>query len=117
MGKGRATRKLLLGVLAVVTVVGAGTAQAASPAGIALRGSTPHWLSNAKDLGAVSGRDQVGFGVLLRMRNQARAVASLRAISTPGSAQYGRWLTNKQFDARYAPTAASVAAVQRWMRS
>jgi len=68
-------------------------------------------------MGASTTSQQVNFGILLGLRDQAGAVATLQAISDPASARYGQWLSNADFDARYAPTSASVAAVQSWLRS
>ena len=82
-----------------------------------LHGSTPRWLQQARNLGATPSAQQVGFGVLLGMRDPAGAVATLQAISDPASASYGHWLTNAEFAARYAPASADVAAVQGWLRS
>jgi hypothetical protein len=44
----------------------------------------------------------MNFGVLLGMRDESGALATLRAVSDPASASYGHWLTNAEFDARYA---------------
>jgi subtilase family serine protease len=41
----------------------------------------------------------------------------VRAVSTPGSRDYRHYLTPAQFRAEFAPTAASVQAVQQWLRS
>ena len=82
-----------------------------------LNGSTPRWLHLAQDMGASQSSQQVNFGILLGLRDQAGAVATLQAISDPTSARYGQWLSNAAFDARYAPASASVAAVQNWLRS
>ena len=82
-----------------------------------LNGSTPRWLHLAHDMGASPTSQQVNFGLLLGMRNQASAVATLQAISDPASARYGQWLSNAAFDASYGPTSASVGAVQGWLRS
>jgi subtilase family serine protease len=121
MGSSRFARhKLILGLagaaaLVVVTAV-AGPASASQRRG-PLPGSTPRWLSHARDLGATPPADRVSFGVLLGMRDEAGAAATLRAISDPASASYGRWLSNAAFDSRYAPARADVAAVQGWLRS
>jgi subtilase family serine protease len=77
----------------------------------------PKWLHQAHDMGASSTGQQVNFGVLLGMRDQAGALATLKAISDPASSSYGQWLTNAQFNARYAPAKSSVSAVQDWLRS
>ena len=109
---------LSAGATAIALTAAAGSASAAaSRPRFTLAGSTPGWLSQARNLGATRSGQHVNFGVLLNMRNTAGAAATLQAISTPGSASYGHWLSNKQFDARYGPVRSSVSAVQRWMRS
>ena len=121
MGSSRFTRKVAIGLLAGATVVGlsltAGSAMAAPQGRHPLNGSTPRWLHLAHDMGASPSSQQVNFGLLLGMRDQAGAVATLQAISDPASARYGQWLSNAAFDASYGPTSASVGAVQSWLRS
>ena len=77
----------------------------------------PKWLHQARDMGASSTAQRMNFGVLLGMRDQAGAMDTLKAISDPASASYGQWLTNAEFDARYAPAKSSVTAVQDWLHS
>ena len=122
MGSARISRhRLLIGLLAGVTVVGVATAGPAAatsrPHSHPLPGSTPRWLHRAHDLGATRSGQRVSFGVLLGMRNQAGAAATLRAVSDPASASYGHWLTHAAFDARYAPARSAVTAVRAWLRS
>jgi hypothetical protein len=74
-------------------------------------------LHQARQVGATPSAQQVQFGVLLSMRDQAGAEAKLQAISDPTSASYGQWMSNAGFDATYAPANADVAAVQSWLRS
>jgi subtilase family serine protease len=117
----RFTRHKIVGGLAAVFTV-AGLAAAAGPAAASaaphtLPGSMPRWLHQAHEQGALPSSQQIGFGVLLGMRDPAAAQAQVQALSDPTSASYGKWLTNQQFDARYAPAAASVTAVQGWLRS
>jgi subtilase family serine protease len=117
----RFTRHKIVGGLAAVFTV-AGLAAAVAPAAASasphtLPGSMPRWLHQAHEQGALPSSQQIGFGVLLGMRDPAAAQAQVQALSDPTSASYGKWLTNQQFDARYAPTAASVTAVQGWLRS
>ena len=114
-------RSVLAVVISGATVFGglaaaAGTASASGPQRHYLSGSTPKWLSKAHSVGATSASEQVGFGVLLSMRNEAGAEATLKAISDPTSASYGKWLTNQAFDEQYAPAKSSVTAVQDWLR-
>src|ERR1700761_4370058 len=124
MASMRFVRRSVLAVVASGATV-LGLAAAAAPASASgpassrhyLSGSTPKWLSKAHEAGATSSSEKVGFGVLLGLRNEACAEAALQAISTPGSASYGKWLSNKTFDSLYAPTKASVASVQSWLKS
>jgi subtilase family serine protease len=114
-------RSALAVVISGATVFGglaaaAGTASASGPQRHYLAGSTPKWLSKAKSVGTTSSSEQVGFGVLLDMRNEAGAEATLKAISDPTSASYGKWLSNQAFDEQYAPAKTSVTAVQDWLR-
>ena len=114
--------KLIAGLAAAATLAGltAGAGAAAAAVGQhrhALAGSTPRWLHSARDLGAAAPAGRVDFGILLGMRDQAGAAATLRAVSEPGSPGYGHWLSNAAFDARYGPAKASVAAVRSWLRS
>jgi len=121
MGSSRFVRKVAIGLLASGTVIGltaaAGAASAAPQGRHPLDGSMPKWLHQAHDMGASSSAQQMNFGVLLGMRDQAGAMATLKAISDPASSSYGKWLTNAEFDARYAPAKSSVTAVQNWLRS
>ena len=121
MGSSRFVRKVAIGLLASGTVIGltaaAGAASAAPQGRHPLDGSMPKWLHQAHDMGASSSAQRMNFGVLLGMRDQAGATATLKAISDPASSSYGKWLTNAEFDARYAPAKSSVTAVQDWLRS
>lgn len=113
-------RGLLPGVLACAAAIAAvaPAASAASPRDRhALPGTAPRWLNRAHDLGATPSTQQVNFGVLLSMRNQAAAEAKLQAISDPSSPSYGQWLSNAEFNANYAPSGSDVLAVQQWLRS
>jgi subtilase family serine protease len=114
-------RTVLAAVLSGATVLGglaaaAGPASASGPARHYLAGSTPKWLGKAKTVGTTSSSEQVGFGVLLNMRDAAGAEATLQSISDPSSADYGKWLSNQAFDEQYAPLQSSVTAVQAWLR-
>jgi subtilase family serine protease len=104
---------------AAATVLGVGPATAASrPGRHLLNGSQPHWLSKAKAMpSAPADSSSISFGLLLKLRDQAGAEATLASISDPDSAAYGNWLTNRQFVDRFAPAASDVSAVQSWLKS
>ena len=115
-------RGVLAGLLSGVTVVG--VAAVAAPASASsgpqrhvIAGSTPRWLKQARNISATPSSERVGFGVLLGMRDQAGAAATLKAISDPTSASYGQWLSNSTFDQRYGPAQSSVTAVEDWLRA
>jgi subtilase family serine protease len=58
----------------------------------------------------------VGFRVYLRNRDAAGAAAYARAVSTKGSARYGKFLSPAQFRSRFSPTDATVTRVESWLR-
>jgi subtilase family serine protease len=58
----------------------------------------------------------VGFRVYLRNRDAAGAAAYARAVSTKGSARYGKFLTPAQFRSRFSPTDGTVTRVESWLR-
>lgn len=98
-----------------VALAGLGTpAQAASSH--SLPGSVPSWATASHRTGAADTSQQVDFRVYLDWQGGTAAADYARAASTPGSAQYGTFLTPTQFDARFAPSTASVDAVKTWLR-
>ncbi|MEX0427359.1 protease pro-enzyme activation domain-containing protein [Nocardioides sp. DS6] len=79
--------------------------------------SKPRWLSNATSEGAVADGTSLHFSVLLHLRDQSGAESLAQQLSDPSSASYGKWLSTKQFRARFAPTAAQAKAVKSWLTS
>jgi subtilase family serine protease len=59
----------------------------------------------------------VNFTVYLKLRNAAAAAATARAVSTPGNAAYGRYLSNAAFNARFAPAGATIRTLTAWLKS
>ena len=107
---------LAAGVTAVA-VTSVAQVAVASPTPHAIPNSAPGWTADARALGTTAANSRVDFGVMLKMRDQAGAAATLQQISDPDSANYGQWLSNQQFQARYAPSAADVSAVRNWLAS
>ncbi|HWD85124.1 MAG TPA: S53 family peptidase [Solirubrobacteraceae bacterium] len=66
--------------------------------------------------GSVPASTKIGFQVDLKLRNAARAAALAKAVSTPKSSRYGHFLTAKQWEARFSPSAKSVAKVRSFLR-
>lgn len=113
--RSRLTLFVALGA-AVTSVLGAAPAASARPGRHVIGGSQPTWLAKASTMAAApAASTSIDFGLLLPLRNVADAKATLAAVSDPTNANYGKWLTNSQFNARYAPAAADVAAVRNWL--
>jgi pseudomonalisin len=92
----------------------AGAASAASWAATATQAMR---LVNATSLGATPAATPVRLAVGLRDRDASGLAALARAVNTPGSPEYGHFLTPAQFTATYAPTAAQADAVATYLRS
>ena len=98
--------------LGLATGLAAGASHTAT-AGVPFpRASTPAPF----DLGAastLSGNQQITVSVALPLRDSAAAQALLEATYTPGSAQYRKFLTSQEFNAKFGPTDATVAQVTK----
>lgn len=92
----------------------AGTATAAPFHTKTLPDTVPSWATASALHGSVPASDHVGFRVYLGWRSDPSALD--RAVSTPGSPQYGQYLSPAQFRAQYAPSQSQVTAVQQWLR-
>jgi subtilase family serine protease len=113
-------RAVLIGVAGatlLTTTLSTNVGAVGAGATSALAGSRPLWAASGRDLGAVPNSRAVDFQVVLNLRNPAAAAQEVQAVSTPGSAAYGHYLTDAQFDAAFAPSAATEAAVATWLRS
>src|SRR5690242_18945948 len=114
-------RRLLLPLTVVAAlatlVLSSVSASAASTGRSTLKGSIPGWASSKNFKGAVSGSDYVGFRVYLGWNNDSAVTALAKAVSTPGSASYGKYLTPQQFHQQFAPSQTSVSAVKSWLTS
>ncbi len=114
--KSRAVALFATAALTTAAVGWAHSASAASTDRHTLAGSVPSWATAATRTGSAPDTDNVGFRVYLGWRNQAAAQALATAVSTPGSAQYGRFISAAQFRTQFAPSQADVSAVQAWLR-
>jgi kumamolisin len=90
---------------------------AASLAGVASAAPYPHGAAPAAaDLGdsaAVEANTLITVTVSLKLSNSEELDPLVQALYTPGSPQYRQFLTPEQFQARFGPSAASIAAVTR----
>src|ERR1700722_11425143 len=86
----------------------------ASPALVALSGRLP--ATSDAQTGAYTASGMT-VQVALAPRDEAGLNAELRAVYTKGSPDYGKFLRAGQFDALYAPTAATRDSVETYLRS
>ena len=105
-----------LAVSAAAVTTGSPASAAPSSGRAALAGSLTTGAERSRPEGRVAAGASVSFDLNLSLRNAAGAQALLKAISTPGSAQYRHYLTQAQWIARFAPTAATVSSAKTWLR-
>jgi subtilase family serine protease len=105
----------LTGAAALVAAT-AGAAVSAPPGAHTLPGSVPAWASAHNRVGSAPSGQSVTFRVYLDNRGGSAAADYARAVSTPGNAHYGTFLTPAQYRARFSPSRASARAVSSWLR-
>lgn len=106
-----------LGAAALVTAATAGSALAATSGPHALPGSVPSWAVAKNRAAGTDGTQQVTFRVYLNYRGGDAAAAYASSVSTPGSANYKKFLTPAQFRAQFSPVQADVNSVSAWLKS
>ncbi len=111
------TAAVAAGALAAGGLAAATSAQAATHR-LAIPGTHPAWATThggvpapAADSGTVNAR------IYLAGRDLAGLTAYATAVSTPGNALYGHYLSPAQVHARYGATTAQIAAIESWVRS
>jgi hypothetical protein len=77
----------------------------------------PVLQGTAVAVNAVPAATDLDLNVALDVRNSDKLNALIAAASTPGNPDYGHYLTQAQYMAQYAPTAAAAAAATAWLTS
>jgi subtilase family serine protease len=101
--------------LCVGAVAAASPGQSASPRS-AIPGTHPSWANASARVSAqpvTSGT--VNARVYLAGQDPAGLAAYAAAVSAPGNASYGQYLTPAQVQARFGPTGAQIAAIRSWL--
>ena len=110
-----------LGVAAVsCALVGAASSPAFAAPGngkSALAGSVPSWAQAAHKVGSSDKTTQVDFRVYLGNRGGDAAQQLATAVSTPGNAKYGQFLSAAQYRAAFSPAQSDVDAVSAWLKA
>ena len=110
-------RTRVLGVAASFALLGLALPASAAPSTKAtLAGSVPTWAKSANFKGSAVSTAPIGFRVYLGWQNASQAEAAAKAVSDPKSASYKQYLTSQQFRQQFAPSQASVGAVQTWLK-
>ena len=113
-GRRRAALVALISLpLAGVAVAVPGTAGAASRATVA--GTVPTWATAHSSKGAAAGSGVVDARVYLASPDADGLDAFVRAVSDPASPSYGKYLSQADYTARFAPTAQQVRSVSDWL--
>lgn len=74
-------------------------------------------LKDAAQLGPVAASTPLHIAVGLTLRNANQIQPTLKQMVTPGSSLYGTSLTLSQFVAQFAPTTATIQAVENYLSS
>jgi len=70
----------------------------------------------ATDMGLAAASQPAHVTLMLKLRHQDQLEQLIRQTVTPGSPQYHRFLTTRQFAERFGASEAQVAAVQAWLK-
>src|SRR5689334_22574009 len=111
-GAARRWRRALVAVLALLATAAVPTVRAAAapPAGLDEPGQAP---AGAIDLGEAGPDTPLQLTLTLPSKDRAGLDAFVAAVSTPGTAVYGHYLTPAQFADRFGATDAAVAEARR----
>jgi subtilase family serine protease len=110
--------------LLIAVLTAAGTLSIAASAASGATASAPKGMAqipdsylatNAAKTGQLSA-SRMSVEVVLQPGNEAGLNSLLDSLYTPGSADYGHWLAAGQFEARFAPSRATVQAVTTYLR-
>ncbi len=90
----------------------AGFAVPAAGHAATITGNVASWVATAAKVGTAPDSQSVTIAVHLALKDVDGLTSLVAAVSRPGSAQYGHYLSPAQFAARFAPAEADVAAVR-----
>jgi len=98
-----------------LAVLGSLTAALSFPAHAAMNssGEVAPWVARAEKAGPVEDAKRIEVSVYLGFKNEDALDRLIKAQSTPGTAQYGHYLTRAEFHARFAPEKTAVEAVRK----
>jgi subtilase family serine protease len=99
-----------------LSAIGALPAAAANRSrSVRLHGSASPVAASTPRVGSVAPSSVIDFQMQLTPRDVSGAEAVARAVSTPGNASYGRFLTPAQWEARFSPRSGQVSEVTAFL--
>ena len=121
MNRRRIFRSVVVGTAGILALpflavnANATTSAVSTPSDVSVPDTAPAWATPANTAGTPSSTDKVSIRVALQLRSAGSAESAALAVSDPSSRSYGAYLTPAQFNARYAPSDASVARVKSFL--
>ncbi len=103
-----------LGVGATLFACMASTAMSAP--GSIVDGNIAGWVQSAVETGTAPDSQSVSIVVHMKLRQAHRLAGFVASVSTPGSADYGHYLSAADFQSRFAPDPADVSSVQAMLQ-
>jgi len=80
-------------------------------------GTVPNLAPGTQSEGQLQSQTSIQLSIELRSSDPSGLIATAEAISTPGSPQYGQFLTPAQIQSRFGPTQASKTALESYLTS
>ncbi|HJQ03218.1 MAG TPA: S53 family peptidase [Jatrophihabitans sp.] len=116
MGHRNARRGLVvLGVGTLLLPFLQGTSAASPVARATVASASPAWASSARVSGTPAGTQRIPIRIGLRLRGGNAAQRFVDQVSNPASRSYGKYLSPATFQARYAPSPATVNRVKAFL--
>ncbi len=72
-------------------------------------------LGHAVARGKANSKQAIDVRLYLAARNSGAMMDAVRAVSTPGSSNYGKYMSPEQFRAQYAPSGQAVSTVKNFL--
>ncbi|RDI35399.1 subtilase family protein [Lentzea flaviverrucosa] len=107
----------VVGAVALLTSLAIPSASAQVIDAAPLIDATPGWAKPEAKVGQADAGQRRRVQIALQLRDKRGAEALAKAVSTPGSAQHGKYLSPGQFVERFGPAQATVDKVSTWLRS
>ena len=100
--------------LLLATLVACMALPAGAATGSFIAHNTPHYVANTKNIGTADTTQTIEVSIWLNPHNRSQLDDLAKQLYDRNSPNYRHWLTHEQFEARFAPTAAEAATVQKF---